>query len=135
LTDEEFEIMKTHTTRGRDALATAERKLGGNSFLSLARDIAYGHHERWDGKGYPQGLQGEDIPLPARLMAVADVYDALTSKRVYKPALPHEEAFGIIMRGRGSHFDPTAIDIFQSIQNTFQNIAARFADVEMDNAA
>jgi putative two-component system response regulator len=126
--------MKTHTTRGRDALATAERKLGGNSFLSLARDIAYGHHERWDGKGYPQGLQGEDIPLPARLMAVADVYDALTSKRVYKPALSHEETFEIIMRGKGSHFDPTAIDIFQAIQNTFQSISARFADVETGNA-
>ena len=130
LTDEEFEIMKTHTTRGRDALATAERKLGGNSFLRLAREIAFGHHERWDGKGYPQGLAGDATPLPARLMSVADVYDALISKRVYKPAMPHSEAFNIIMKSRGTQFDPTVVDVFASIQDEFQEIARRFADMD-----
>jgi putative two-component system response regulator len=129
LNDEEFAIMKTHTTRGRDALAAAERKLGGNSFLRLAREIAYGHHERWDGKGYPQGLAGNVTPLPARLMAVADVYDALTSKRVYKPALPHEEALDIIVQGRGTHFDPDIIDALLSVQKDFQNIGRLFKDI------
>ena len=130
LTDEEFEIMKTHTTRGRDALAAAERKLGGNSFLRLAREIAFGHHERWDGKGYPQRLVGEATPLPARLMAVADVYDALSSKRVYKPALPHDEALGIILKSRGTHFDPAVVDAFVSIQDEFQEISRRFMDID-----
>jgi putative two-component system response regulator len=130
LTDEEFTEMKRHTTRGRDALAAAERKLGGNSFLRLAREIAYGHHERWDGKGYPQGIGGEAIPLPARLMALADVYDALTSRRVYKPALPHEEVANMIRQGRGSQFDPDVVDAFLSLQDEFLAIAQRFQDQE-----
>jgi putative two-component system response regulator len=130
LTDEEFAEMKLHTTRGRDALAAAERKLGGNSFLRLAREIAYGHHERWDGKGYPQGIQGENIPLPARLMALADVYDALTSRRVYKPAMPHEEVARELRLGRGSQFDPDVVDAFLQIQADFQVIAKRFEDRE-----
>ena len=128
LTDEEFMEMKRHTTRGRDALAAAERKLGGNSFLRLAREIAYGHHERWDGKGYPQGISGEAIPLPARLMAVADVYDALTSRRVYKPALPHEEVVEMIRQGRGGQFDPDIVDAFMQLQGKFLAIAQRFQD-------
>jgi len=128
LTDEEFTEMKRHTTRGRDALAAAERKLGGNSFLRLAREIAYGHHERWDGKGYPQGIAGEDIPLPARLMALADVYDALASRRVYKPALPHDEVASMLWQGRGGQFDPDIVDAFMQLQDTFQDIALRFQD-------
>ncbi len=130
LTDDEFTEMKRHTLRGRDALAAAERKLGGNSFLRLAREIAYGHHERWDGKGYPQGIAGESIPLPARLMALADVYDALTSRRVYKPALPHEEVARMIMEGRGGQFDPSVVDAFMSLQEEFQAIAQRYQDQE-----
>lgn len=130
LTDEEFTEMKHHTVRGRDALAAAERKLGGNSFLRLAREIAYGHHERWDGKGYPQGLMGEAISLPARLMALADVYDALTSRRVYKQALPHEEVVRMIVAGRGSQFDPEVVDAFCLLQDQFQAVAQRFQDTE-----
>lgn len=128
LTEEEFREMKHHTTRGRDALAAAERKLGGNSFLHLAREIAYSHHERWDGNGYPQGLAGEAIPLPARLMSVADVYDALTSKRVYKPAMPHDVAMDIILKGRGTQFDPVVVDALVAVQDKFQVIAAQHAD-------
>ncbi|MDR0239499.1 MAG: response regulator [Deltaproteobacteria bacterium] len=130
LTDEEFTEMKLHTVRGRDALAAAERKLGGNSFLRLAREIAYGHHERWDGKGYPQGVAGEAIPLPARLMSLADVYDALTSRRVYKPALPHDEVAAMIRQGRGGQFDPDVVDAFLQLQGAFQAIAQRFQDQE-----
>lgn len=129
LTDEEFEIMKTHTTRGRDALVTSERRLGGNSFLRLAREIAFGHHERWDGKGYPQGLAGEDIPLPARLMSVADVYDALSSKRVYKDAMPHERVVEIIKSERGKQFDPRIVDAFLAIEDKFHEIANRYSDI------
>jgi len=135
LTYEEFEIMKTHTTRGRDALDMAERKLGGNSFLHLAREIAYGHHEHWDGNGYPQGLKGKDTPLPARLMAVADVYDALTSKRVYKPALPHEKALEIIVQERGTHFDPDIVDALISVQEEFREIGRRFRESDMSKRA
>jgi len=130
LTDEEFTEMKRHTVRGRDALASAERKLGGNSFLRLAREIAYGHHERWDGKGYPQGIAGETIPLPARLMAIADVYDALTSRRVYKPALPHDEVAKMLRQGRGTQFDPDVVDAFLYLQEDFLTIARRFQDQE-----
>jgi len=128
LTEEEFTEMKRHTLRGRDALAAAERKLGGNSFLRLAREIAYGHHERWDGKGYPQGIAGQAIPLPARLMALADVYDALTSRRVYKPALPHEEVVVMIREARGGQFDPDVVDAFLHLQEEFLAIARRFQD-------
>ena len=131
LTDDEFAEMKRHTIRGRDALAAAESKLGGNSFLRLAREIAYGHHERWDGKGYPQGLAGEDIPLPARLMALADVYDALTSRRVYKPALPHSEVTKMIIEGWGGQFDPAVVDAFLRLQDDFQRVGQRFQDQDM----
>ncbi len=128
LTDEEFEIMKKHTVYGRDALASAERRLRGASFLRLAREIAYSHHERWDGKGYPQGTSGTDIPLAARLMSVADVYDALVSRRVYKPALDHNEVVSILTAGQGTQFDPHAIDAFLAIQDEFKEIASTFAD-------
>lgn len=130
LTPEEFEQMKKHTIHGRDALEAAERKLGGNSFLQLAREIAYCHHERWDGKGYPQGLKGEQIPLSARLMSVADVYDALTSKRVYKPALPHDEVVSIVLSGNGTQFDPNVVEAFAAVQDTFRDIARHYADQE-----
>ncbi len=128
LTTEEFEEMKTHSTKGGDALAAAELKLGGSSFLAMAREIAYGHHERWDGKGYPKGVSGADIPLPARIMSVADVYDALSSKRVYKPALSHEDVVKIMIEGRGTQFDPDVIDAFIDEQENFRRIAMTYAD-------
>ncbi|MEG2171709.1 MAG: response regulator [Desulfovibrionaceae bacterium] len=128
LTHEEYEEIKLHTTRGRDALAAAERKLGRNSFLMLAREIAYGHHERWDGQGYPRGISGEEIPLPARIMSLADVYDALVSKRVYKPAMNHSAACTIIYEGRGTQFDPILVDAFVQVQDTFQKISQTYVD-------
>ncbi len=128
LTDEEFEIMKKHTIYGREALANAERRLGGASFLRLAREIAYSHHERWDGKGYPQGIAATEIPLAARLMSVADVYDALVSRRVYKAPLEHTEVVSILSAGQGTQFDPKIIDAFLAIQDEFQEIASSFAD-------
>ena len=129
LEPQEFEIMKTHTTLGRDAIESAEKRLGADvPFLRFAKEIAYSHQEKWDGSGYPQGLAGDAIPLSARLMALADVYDALISARVYKPAFPHEEAVQIIARGRSTHFDPDVCDAFLATQAEFQVIARRFAD-------
>jgi len=134
LTAEEFEIMKTHTTLGRDAIAVAEKALGTpSSFLRLAREIAHYHQEKWDGSGYPDGLKGEQIPLSARLMAVADVYDALISRRVYKPAFPHEKAVEIIKEGRGKHFDPDMTDAFLEIADEFKQIATVFLDSPEDS--
>jgi putative two-component system response regulator len=136
LTPEEFEIMKTHTTLGRDAIAVAEKLIDAPStFLRLAREIAHYHQEKWDGSGYPEGLAGEAIPVSARLMALADVYDALISRRVYKPPFPHGKAVGIIIEGRGKHFDPDMVDAFLDIQETFREIAGRFSDSEEDVAA
>ncbi len=130
---EEFEVMKTHTTLGRDAIAKAEEQLGLEvDFLRLAKEIAYSHQEKWDGSGYPQGLAGDQIPLSARLMALADVYDALICRRVYKDPMPHEQAVDIIVNGRGSHFDPDVVDAFLQVQQEFQAIAARFADTDAD---
>jgi putative two-component system response regulator len=133
LTPEEFEIMKTHTTLGRDAILAAEKQLRSpSSFLRYAREIALSHQEKWDGSGYPEGLVGPLIPLSARLMAVADVYDALISKRVYKPAFPHEKAVAIIREGRGQHFDPDIVDAFVEVVGEFRAIAAAFADSDDD---
>lgn len=129
LTADEFEIMKRHTLIGRDAILAAESKLdSANSFLALARDIAVSHHEKWDGTGYPQGLAGEDIPLSARLMAIADVYDALITKRAYKPAFTHDKSIAIIGEGRGRHFDPDATDAFLAIAGDVHQIAKAFSD-------
>lgn len=133
LTPEEFEVIKTHTTIGRDTIATAEKLINTPStFLRFAREIAYCHQEKWDGSGYPEGLRGEAIPLPARLMALADVYDALISRRVYKPPLQHEEAVKIITEGSGSHFDPDVVAAFLRIEGEFRAIAERFADSEKE---
>lgn len=131
LTFEEFEEMKKHTIYGRDAIIAAEQNLDApEKFLEVAREIAYSHHEKWDGSGYPQGLKGAVTPLSARLMALCDVYDALTTKRVYKDAIPHEEACGIILEGRGAHFDPVVVDAFLRIKQRFQDIAIRFCETE-----
>jgi putative two-component system response regulator len=131
----EFEIMKTHTTLGHDAIAHAERALGTEvGFLAIAKTIALSHQEKWDGSGYPQGLAGDDIPVSARLMAVADVYDALISRRVYKEGMPHEGAVQIMVEGRGKHFDPEMLDVFVEIQEEFRAIAAKFVDGDSDLA-
>ena len=125
----EFEIMKTHCKLGRDAIQHAEDQLGLEvDFLKYAKEIAYGHQEKWDGSGYPEGLRGDDIPISARLMAVADVYDALISRRVYKEGMPHLEAVAIIAQGRGTHFDPDITDAFMALQDQFLAIATTYAD-------
>jgi putative two-component system response regulator len=132
-TADEFEIMKTHTTLGRDAIQRAEDQLGLSvDFLRVAKEIAYSHQEKWDGSGYPQGLVGEEIPVSARLMAVADVYDALISRRVYKAGMPHEQAVEIIRQGRASHFDPDVCDAFLANAEQFHAIAERFTDSDQD---
>ena len=133
LTPEEFDIMKTHAAIGRDSIEAAERLVSmPDSFLRFAKEIAGSHHEKWDGSGYPKGLAGEAIPLSARLMALADVYDALISKRVYKEAFSHEMARDIIVQGRGTHFDPEVVDAFVALEQDFIDIAKRFSDDEND---
>jgi adenylate cyclase len=128
LTEQEFEEMKKHTAYGRDAILAAERKLGNISFLRFARDIAYTHHERWDGFGYPEGLKGDQIPISGRLMALADAYDAMTSERVYKSQFPHEKAVQIIAEAKGLQFDPDVVDAFLEVKENFQKVALKFAD-------
>lgn len=133
LTPEEFEVMKSHTTLGRDAIEHAEQSLGVQvSFLTCAKEIALSHQEKWDGSGYPQGLVGDAIPIAARLMAIADVYDALISRRVYKAPMSHEQAVEIIIAGRGQHFDPDIADAFVEIQDVFREIALRYGDNDSD---
>ena len=133
LTPEEFEIMKTHTLLGRNTILAAEKLIAAPStFLMHAREIAMSHQEKWDGSGYPEGLAGDKIPISARLMAVADVYDALISNRVYKLALRHEIAVSMIREASGSHFDPAVIDAFLLIQEEFRAIARRYADTPED---
>ncbi len=133
LTKEEFEIMKLHTTYGRDAIVAAESTISrADNFLITAKEIAYSHQEKWNGSGYPEGLAGDNIPISARLMAVADVYDALISRRVYKPPFPHEKAVAIIEEGKGSHFDPDMVDAFLAISDKFYATALKFVDTEAD---
>lgn len=130
LDQEEFSIMQTHAKLGADAIQSAEKQLGDSqsSFLRYAREIALYHHEKWDGSGYPFGLKEQQIPLSARLMAVADVYDALISKRVYKPAFTHQQAREIIIKGKGQHFDPIVVDAFLRIEQTFIDIVDTYRD-------
>lgn len=145
LTPEEFEIMKTHAAIGadaisqamRDALAAADDNMaaqahGAFAFLQVAREIAVSHHEKWDGSGYPAGLAGDSIPAAGRLMALADVFDALTCTRVYKKPVPIEQASQIITDGRGSHFDPDVVDAYLACRERFAEIATRFADSEAE---
>lgn len=126
LTKEEFEIMKTHSVIGGDTLAAADDEAGTNSFLAMGRDIAYSHHERWDGTGYPRGLKGEDIPLASRIVAIADVYDALSSKRPYKEPFSHEKSMKIIREGRGTQFDPDVLDAFECREPEIVEIREKF---------
>lgn len=129
LTNEEFEEMKKHTTYGKNAIEQAELTMNkGGNFLRFAKEIAHYHQEKYDGSGYPEGLSGEEIPVSARLMAIADVYDALISKRVYKPSFSHEKAVSIILDGKGTHFDPDMTDAFDQISEEFARIAAKFSD-------
>ena len=133
LDPDEFEIMKTHTTLGYDAIVHAETVLGAKvEFLACAKSIILSHQEKWDGSGYPQGLSGEDIPIAARLMAVADVYDALICRRVYKAPIPHLDAVEIMKKGSGSHFDKDMINAFIEIQDEFLEISKRFSDSDAD---
>lgn len=135
LSKAEFEEMKKHTIYGGDALVRAEKALGSgtpSSFLRVGKEVAYTHHEKWDGSGYPRGLQGEDIPLVGRMMALFDVYDALISKRVYKPPFSHAKAVEIITQGDGrvmpEHFDPDILAVFEKFHEEFRSIALKYAD-------
>jgi putative two-component system response regulator len=128
LDNEEWVEMKRHPEYGHDALLRAEKELGSTDFLQMAREIAYTHHEHWDGKGYPNGLKGDDIPVSGRLMALADVYDALINKRVYKAAFSHEEAVDIVRQSAGTHLDPEIVAAFLEIQQQFHDIARMYSD-------
>ena len=130
LTPEEWRIMQQHAQFGADAIAAAEKEIGeGNaSFLSYARQIALTHHERWNGKGYPRGLVGDEIPLAGRLMAIADVYDALISRRIYKPPFEYAVAVEMMRKERGEHFDPDILDCMLANSAQFKDIARCFAD-------
>lgn len=138
LSDEEFTIMKTHCELGYQALLRAEKLLAAESrlsFLAQAMDIAYCHHEKFNGTGYPRGLAGQDIPLAGRVMAVADVYDALICKRVYKPPFSHEKAVAIISGDAGSHFCPDVVAAFLELREEFRRIALELADTEDERQA
>jgi putative two-component system response regulator len=123
LTSDEFEIMKTHVSRGVEAIQRLKKEDQDEPLLKYAEIVASAHHEKWDGSGYPLGLKGEDIPLLGRLMAIADVYDALTSKRPYKDPFPTDKAAKIIIEGSGTHFDPVLVAAFERIQDDFAAIA------------
>ncbi|MGE5284645.1 MAG: HD-GYP domain-containing protein, partial [Actinomycetota bacterium] len=127
LTPEEYEEMKRHTLYGSETIRLAKRMMAEDAFFQIADDLVLNHHERWDGSGYPSGLREEAIPLPGRLMAVADAYDAIISHRVYKPAQIHEEAVRIMSEKRGTYFDPDVVDAFLEVNEEFRVIAARFA--------
>ena len=128
LTEEEFAIMKRHALLGSKAIERSEKKITTNSFLKIAKEIAISHHEKWDGTGYPYGLKGDEIPIAGRLMALADAYDALVTKRVYKSVFPHEKAVQIILEGRGTHFDPDIVDAFLVLEAEFKKTAIVLAD-------
>ena len=142
LNDNERAIMATHTTIGGECLREIEQRLGSSNFLQMAREIALHHHERWDGNGYPVGLAGTAIPLSARIVAIVDVYDALSSKRVYKQAISHNECVAVIREEAGKHFDPDLVDVWLRIETTFHDISRQHngdppdgATAEAGNAA
>lgn len=133
LTPEELAIMSTHTTLGYEAIVRAEKALGTVSpLLRFAKELTLSHHEKWNGKGYPKGLLETQIPLSARLVALADVYDALISNKIYRQGMLHDEAVGVIFNERGQHFDPEVVDAFMDVLPEFESIANRFADTEGD---
>jgi len=129
LTNEEFDMMKTHTTVGSEIIDSIAATLPDNDlYLKYARDICHYHHERWDGKGYPSGLKGEEIPLSARIISIVDVYDALVNPRCYKPAYSHDVSLGIIVEGRGTQFDPDVVDILPDISEVFSQLEKQHGD-------
>jgi len=128
LNDDERAVMERHTIIGADTLISIRDRIGSDAFIDMAIDIALAHHERWDGTGYPFGISGQEIPLSARLVALADVYDALTSPRVYKPAMSHGRAAEIIREGRGTHFDPRVVDAFDAVEDAFDLVRERKHD-------
>lgn len=130
LTTDEFEEMKTHTIIGHNALMMASKRLGNNSFLKYAMELTRSHQEKWDGSGYPDGLAGEEIPLSGRIMALADVYDALISKRSYKSPFSHQQAVEIILEGKGKHFDPDIVDAFMEIKDQIHQVALESLDYD-----
>jgi putative two-component system response regulator len=135
LSDREFEIMKTHTTLGAQTLESAVKAHPEATFLRMARDIALTHHERWDGSGYPNGLKGEAIPMCGRLVALADVYDALTSKRVYKDAFSHDIAREIIIKDANTHFSPQIVKAFLAVEQAFIGVRDQYRDASSAIAA
>ena len=128
LTTEEFDVMKKHSAYGADTLAAVLRRYPDNQFLRMGVDVARSHHERWDGSGYPDGLSGTAIPLAARIVAIADFYDALTSKRCYRTSVSHEDTCQMIYENSGSHFDPDAVDAFGTLDRQFQQIRGEMDD-------
>ena len=129
LTPDEFEIMKNHAQIGGDTLRTVYDQYPSQSFIKCGMDVAYGHHEKWNGSGYPQGLQGESIPLVARILALVDVYDALSCRRIYKPSFPREQVKSMILEGNGAHFDPDIVAVFLANEAEFYRVADQFADI------
>ncbi len=132
LSNLEYEFMKTHTSIGEEAMRFAMDSLEDPTFLEIAADFVGAHHEKWDGTGYPRGLAGEEIPLAGRLMAIADVYDALISRRAYKPPFTHEKAVEIILEGSSTHFDPVLIKVFEEVHPAFEKIALQFTEDHAD---
>ncbi|MGQ0709051.1 MAG: HD-GYP domain-containing protein [Rhodoferax sp.] len=133
LTPEELVIMRTHTTLGHDALQRAQKTLGVHApLLQMAKEVALHHHEKFNGTGYPKGLSGSAIPAAARILALADVYDALISSKVYKDGIPHVAALQVIVNERGLHFDPDVVDAFVNVETEFATIAQQYADTEDD---
>ncbi|HOW51257.1 MAG TPA: HD domain-containing phosphohydrolase [bacterium] len=128
LTPDEFEVVKTHTTIGWRTIEAARPKTSYNLLSTMGMSIARYHHEKWDGSGYPAMLVGEEIPLEARIMAIADVYDVLRSRRVYKEPYSHQKSADIIVAGKGTHFDPAMVDAFVGIQNTLDMVYAWIED-------
>lgn len=130
LTIDEFEEMKRHTIYGKQAIEAVERDVGSLGFLHLGKEIAISHHEKWDGSGYPNALRGDDIPLSGRIIAIADVFDGLVSRRVYKPPFTLEVAIGIILEGKGTHFDPDIVEVFMEQLEVIRDIGYHQADSE-----
>jgi response regulator RpfG family c-di-GMP phosphodiesterase len=130
LTGDELDEMKKHPSYGRDVILRAERQSGvhDDAILTVAKEIVYTHHEWWDGHGYPRGLQGEQIPIEGRLIALVDVYDALTTTRVYRPPMPHDEAVDLIVDGKGTHFDPAVVEAFLRVAPTLRDISVQRFD-------
>ncbi|OHD76813.1 MAG: hypothetical protein A3J97_09200 [Spirochaetes bacterium RIFOXYC1_FULL_54_7] len=130
LNPDEFKSIQRHPSIGGDAIMNVESKTKIQPFLTLGREIAYCYHEKWDGTGYPKALKDEAIPLSARIVAIADVYDALTSERSYKEAFPHKKALGIIADSRATHFDPVIVDVFLDVEAEFDRIILSYQEAE-----